>query len=85
MSSDAVLNVMKKRLRATITIEIEASDYREAAAHQDRLETHFTAVRDDYPDARIVLCERRGGTGAPERASPARPLYRRSGRLNSYE
>lgn len=86
MNSDARLGLMTKRLRATITIEVEASDYREAAVHQERLETYFTAVCGDYPDARIVLSERRGGppSGTTPR-SVARPLYRRSGHLNSYE
>jgi hypothetical protein len=83
MKHEAPIGVMTKRLRATITIEIEATDYREAAVHQERLESHLTAVRSDYPDAQIALCERRGG---PRPATnPSRTLHHRSGRLNSYE
>ncbi len=75
--------VANRRLRATITIEVDASDYREAAAHQERLESHLTTLRGDYPDARITVSERRTSQPAG-RASP-RPLHVRSGRLNAYE
>ncbi len=82
MKTETPLGVLTKRLRATITIEIEASDYREAAEHQACLETHLSAVRGDYPEARIVLSERRGG---PRGGDGTRPLYRRSGRLHTYD
>jgi hypothetical protein len=81
---EATPNLMhSKRLRATITIEVDASDYREAAAHQERLESHLTSVRGDYPDAQIVLSERRAA--APSGRSSGRSLHLRSGRLNAYE
>jgi hypothetical protein len=79
--------VANRRLRATITIEVDASDYREAAHHQERLESHLTSLRGDYPEARITVSERRTSgppTDTPSRSGP-RPLHVRSGRLNAYE
>jgi hypothetical protein len=72
-----------KLLRATITIDVEALDYLEAADHQKRIEVHLAQVKEAYPDAWMVLSERR----RPAASGPASPrkLYMRSGRLNAYE
>jgi hypothetical protein len=69
-------------LRATITIDVEAADYLEAAEHQKRLETHMAEIRADFPAASIVLNERRRPAAEP---TEPRKLYERSGRLNTYE
>lgn len=74
--------ILPKLLRATITIDVEAADYLEAAEHQKRLENHMAQIRDDFPEASILLNERRRQAGEP--AAP-RKLYERSGRLNSYD
>ena len=47
------------RLRASITIDIEADDYVEAAAHQRRLQELFEAVSAAYPGAEFQFRERR--------------------------
>ena len=79
-SSDAM---PAKLLRATITIDVEALDYLEAADHQKRIETHLAQVKEAYPGAWMVLSEpRRSAAAGP--ATP-RKLYMRSGRLNAYE
>jgi hypothetical protein len=71
------------RLRATISIDVDAADYLEAAEHQKRLETHLSTVRGDYPEAWIAVIERR----RPAADAPAhrRELRVRTGRLNAYE
>ena len=71
------------RLRATISIEVEAVDYLEAAEHQRRLEQHLSTVRADYPEAWIAVIERRRPT-APNPVNP-RELKVRTGRLHAYE
>jgi hypothetical protein len=47
------------RLRASITVDIEAADYVEAAAHQRRLQALFDAVAAAYPGAGFEFRERR--------------------------
>jgi hypothetical protein len=75
--------ISAKRLRATITIDVEAYDYLEAAEHQKKIEAQLSQVKGVYPDAWLVLSERR----RPAAAGPAAPrdLHARSGRLNVYE
>jgi hypothetical protein len=71
------------RLRATISIEVDAVDYLEAAEHQRRLESHLSSVKSDYPEAWIAVTERR----RPQAASRTRPrdLTVRTGKLHAYE
>lgn len=57
------------RLRATITIDLEATDYREAAFFQERVERHFQTLARDYSNAEVVVRERRRRT--PHDVSPA--------------
>jgi len=70
------------RLRAHITIDIDAADYLEAAEHQRKIETCLSSVKTDYPEAEVTVRERRG-------ARPPKPHVREvrvhSGRLRVYE
>jgi hypothetical protein len=71
-----------KMLRATITVEMEACDYVEAAEHQKRLQAELARVRQDYPGAWLTLGGRHErGVGPGQRPR----LLRQSGRLNDYE
>ncbi len=51
------------KLRAQITIELDAADYREAANHQQGLEAALTLVREAYPQAVLSLKTRRRPSG----------------------
>ena len=72
-----------KVLRATITVELEAHDYIEAADHQKRLQADLVRIQQDYPGAWLTLGGRhqRGDSQAGRRPR----LLRQSGRLNEYE
>ncbi len=80
MTSSAVPAV---KLRVTITIDVDAEDYRDAAAHQARLEEHIAILRQHYPSAEITARDRRGPR--PRTPSPHRRAIVTSGRLNAYE
>ena len=56
------------RLRAQITIDIDAQDFVEAADHQRRLEDMVRLIKEEYAHAALLLRERR------ERAEPPRDL-----------
>jgi len=71
------------RLRVTITIDIDAEDYLEAAEHQKKLEVYLASVRDEYPSAGISVRERRGPRA--EEPRPPRLVRVHSGKLNAYE
>jgi hypothetical protein len=47
------------KLRVTVTIEIDAADYLEAAGHQKRLEGCLNPIKQEYPEAAIAVTERR--------------------------
>ena len=68
------------RLRATITIDIEAADFVEAADHQRRLEIMLGDFKREYHQATLQFRERRERSGRPEPA----PVTKRSGRLHVY-
>lgn len=75
------------RLRASITVELEAADFVEAAGHQRRLQTLFDAVAAAYPKAEFELRERR--VRAARRAeeggsSGVTQLRDYTGKLNRY-
>ncbi len=74
------------RLRASITVDIEAADYLEAAAHQSRLQKLFEGVAADYPEAEFQLRERRVRTTRPGGAGSERvtPFQHHTGKLNRY-
>jgi hypothetical protein len=71
------------RLRVTISVDVEATDFLEAAEHQKRLQTYLSSLRDEYPEAALSVRDRR----APrvERSRPPRAMHARSGKLNVYE
>lgn len=56
------------RLRALITIDIDATDFVEAAEHQRRLEEIAQRIKSEYEHVALLLRERR------ERAECARDL-----------
>jgi hypothetical protein len=71
------------RLRAQITIDIEADDFVAAADHQKRVEGFIDGIREVYADTNLVLKERRILAG-PREPRPE-PVQRRStGKLHSY-
>jgi hypothetical protein len=71
------------RIRAQITIDIEAQDFVDAADHQRRLETILSAVRADYHQAELSLRERR--ERAPGRSVPPQvEIVHYTGKLNTY-
>lgn len=47
------------RLRAQITIDIEARDFVDAADHQRRLEELVQTIKHEYSQAELLLRERR--------------------------
>jgi hypothetical protein len=57
------------RLRAQITVEIDAKDFVEAADHQRRLEEFLRDLRREYGQAALHLVERRERAGAGLRPS----------------
>jgi hypothetical protein len=71
------------RLRAQITIDIEAADFVAAADHQHRVEDFVEGIRQVYSDASLVLKERRVLAG-PREPRPEPAQRRPTGRLNSY-
>ena len=47
------------RLRAQITIDISAEDFVEAADHQTRLAKFVEYLKAEYPEAEMIIRERR--------------------------
>lgn len=72
------------RLRAHITIDIDAADFVSAAEHQRRVEQLLEIVRRDYAHANLELRERRERSEAGGDARPLKP-GRPTGALNLYE
>lgn len=74
------------RLRASITIEIEAVDYVEAATHQRRLQQLFDNVEAAYPGAEFQLRERRvrAKRSAGGRSGEVTELKHYTGKMNRY-
>jgi hypothetical protein len=70
------------RLRAQITIDIEATDFVAAADHQRRVQVFADGIRQVYAEANLVLRERRSPAGPRE--TPPSPTRRPTGKLNSY-
>lgn len=69
------MSIRSIRIRATITMEIAASDFIEAGEHQRRLDQHVQQLRAAYPDAVLDLREARVRTtgGTPRREPAPRP------------
>ena len=71
------------RLRAQITIDIEAADFVSAADHQRRVEGFIDGIRQTYADTNLVLKERRVLAG-PREPRPEPVQRRPTGKLNRY-
>jgi hypothetical protein len=71
------------RLRAQITIDIEAADFVAAADHQKRVESFIDGIREVYSDTNLVLKERRILAG-PREPRPEPVQRRATGKLHSY-
>jgi hypothetical protein len=71
----------KIRLRATITIEIEADDFTDAAIHQKRLTAAVDKLSETYSGIKLSLRERRDRR---PRETEAKPLGVTTGRMHRY-
>ena len=70
------------RLRVTIFIEVGASDFIEAASHQQKIEAFASTVRASYPAVALRFWEPRERVKAP---SPVpRGIRSYTGRLHRY-
>lgn len=76
--------VPKMKLRAVITVEIDAGDFVEAAEHQQRLEGLLADLRAAYPHARLAFQERRQRRNATSGGQAASPPKHATGRLSVY-
>ncbi|HXA37674.1 MAG TPA: hypothetical protein VNW53_01625 [Phenylobacterium sp.] len=72
---------MTLKLRIDISVEIEAADFIEAAAHQGAFQLHLDALQIDYPQASMTIRERRGPRLTPVKRSEK---LRRSGMIQPY-
>jgi hypothetical protein len=59
------MGAIRLRLRAQITIDIDAQDFVEAADHQRRLEEMVRRIKEEYEHAALLLRERRERADAP--------------------
>lgn len=71
------------RLRVTVTIDIDAADFLEAAEHQKRVEKYLDSVQAEYPSAFVSVKQRRRASS--EGPSTPRTLKYSTGRLNAYD
>lgn len=73
------------KLRAQITIDIEADSYADAAGHQDRIEAIVEKVRSDYQQAALLFRERRDRPARRDLPrAPGAPVHY-TGRMHEYE
>jgi hypothetical protein len=72
------------RLRAHITIDIEADDFVAAADHQRTVERVLAGLKSDYPQAILDFRERRVRTDARPAPVQTRPRQK-TGAVHSYE
>lgn len=73
------------KLRAQITIDIQADDFVDAAEHQRRVQTLMEMVQREYRQAALLFRERRD---RPVRSVPGGPGTRPvhyTGRMHEYE
>lgn len=71
------------RLRAQISIDIEVSDFLEAATHQRRVEQLYDLVRHSYDQAQLDFRQRRQRTLSRNAGDGA--LIHYTGRMAEYE
>ena len=76
--------VRDMRLRAVITIDIDAADFVDAADHQRRIESLLGAMRDSYADAALEFRERRQVRRGMSPGHPPGGRLSSTGKLNSY-
>lgn len=76
--------VRDMRLRAIITIDIDAADFVDAADHQRRIESLLGAMRDSYADAALEFRERRQVRRGMSPGHPPGGRLSSTGKLNSY-
>lgn len=73
------------KLRAVVTIDVEAADFVEAADHQRRIEELMEPLQAAYPGADLTFRERRSARrGATADAAEQRSFPRPSGKLRTY-
>ncbi len=72
------------KLRAVITVDIDAADFVEAAEHQQRLEGLLADLNAAYPHARLAFQERRQRRTGDPTSQTASPPKHATGRLNVY-
>ncbi len=70
------------RLKATFTIELEASDFVEAAGHQRALEEKLAALRETFPRSQLKIVN--GRERRSERTRPRAVNPNITGRLHAY-
>lgn len=75
------------RLRAEITIDLDAADFLEAAEHQRRIEELIESVRREYSQASFAFRPRRGPRNKKAESPAQRPaeIKHYTGRLHAYE
>ncbi len=75
------------RLRAEITIDLDAADFLEAAEHQRRIESLIAAVKAEYSQANFAFRPRRGPRSKKKQTatSPTGEIRHYTGRLHAYE
>lgn len=70
------------RLKATFTIELEASDFVEAAGHQRALEHELRSLRETFPHSQLRIVTSRERPAA--RPAPRALNANITGRLHAY-
>lgn len=70
------------RLKATFTIELEASDFVEAACHQRALEQGLLSLREAFPHAKLQIVTGRERRPGRTTSRPINPNI--TGRLHAY-
>ena len=75
------------RLRAEITIDLDAADFLEAAEHQRRIEELIESVRREYSQATFAFRPRRGPRNKKATAPAQRngDIKHYTGRLHAYD
>lgn len=80
-------NTSALRLRAEITIDLDAADFLEAAEHQRRIEELIESVRQEYSQATFAFRPRRGPRNKKNVAAAQRApeIKHYTGRLHAYD
>ena len=73
------------RMRATLTIDIEVTDYMQAGEHEARLRELQQELKDRYGCASLEFKERRPRPAVDGTAASVARIVPRTGRLPAYE